>query len=485
LNLTEKKLQEVKMAYKFAKQGACCWAQCFSRIGRFVAFFAVVAALNTLVGVCSLVAAEKTVTEQILDILKQEGKISDEKYQELTAKAQEEKGKDTDFNVYWKDGLRFESNDGQFTLQMGGRVMVDWANIDADNPMRRDIERKEGNTLEGSGVEFRRARVFVAGTIYDAVDFKAEYDFADGDTDFNDVYLGLSGVPYVGSIRVGHVKEPFSLEQQTSSNYITFMERALPAAFVPARNTGFLLKNAVLDKRMTWSAGVFQDADDFGNSFNDFEDWNVTGRLTGLPWYEEEGRQLLHLGLSYTHQFRDENDTTVRYRERPESHITDAHIVNTGSFAADAVDIVNPEAALVFGPFSLQGEYFYTWVNSQAEDDPEFDGFYIYGSYFLTGENRNYSAANGAFDRVKPKANFHPTEGGWGAWEIGLRYSNLDLSDGNVNGGEADNFTAGLNWYLNPNVRWMTNYVYSDLENRENVNDDDLNILQTRFQIDF
>jgi phosphate-selective porin OprO/OprP len=124
-------------------------------------------------------------------------------------------------------------------------------------------------------------------------------------------------------------------------------------------------------------------------------------------------------------------------------------------------------------------------VDSQVEDDPEFDGFYIYGSYFLTGESRKYSTSNGAFDRVTPKANFHPTEGGWGAWEIGLRYSTIDLSDGAINGGEADNITVGLNWYLNPNVRWMANYVYSDVENREDVSDDDLNIVQTRFQIDF
>jgi phosphate-selective porin len=124
-------------------------------------------------------------------------------------------------------------------------------------------------------------------------------------------------------------------------------------------------------------------------------------------------------------------------------------------------------------------------LKEEGKISPEFDGFYIYGSYFLTGESRNYSTSSGAFDRVKPKTDFHPTEGGWGAWEIGLRYSNIDLSDGNVNGGEADNITVGLNWYLNPNVRWMANYVYSDVENREGVSDDDLNIVQTRFQIDF
>lgn len=461
-------------------------------IARLMAVAAGIAVVALVVGLDNVQAKEsdKSVTEQILDILKNEGKISDEKYEELSKRAKEEKGKDTDFDVFWKDGLKFQSKDGNFKAQIGGRIQVDWAKIDGDNPMVSDIEALEsGNTLDGSGVEFRRARLFISGTIYDSVDFKAQYDFAGGDSDFKDVWIGLRGVPYVGNIRGGHQKEPFSLEELTSSKYITFMERALPNAFAPGRNTGLLMKNAVLDKRMTWGVGVFEDVDDTGDSFNDFDTWNVSARVTGLPWYQEDGRQLVHLGLSYTHQFRDDDedddDSKVRFRQRPESHITDARIVNTDRFGADGVDIVTPELALVYGPFSLQGEYFYTWTDSDEADDPEFDGYYVFGSYFITGEHRRYSTSNGAFSRVKPKNNFHPTEPGWGAWEVAARYSNIDLNDEEIEGGEADNFTFGLNWYLNPNVRWMFNYVYSDLEDRDGVDDDSLDIFQTRLQIDF
>ena len=461
------------------------WAASIYGLSRAAVILTGVTLLAITVGIGNAAATEKSVTEQILDILKKEGKISEEKYEELSQKAREEKGADTDFNVFWKDGLRFESNDGNFKMQVGGRIQVDWADVNGDDPFVSDIEGEEGNTLDGSGVEFRRARLFVSGTIYDTVDFKAQYDFAGGDADFKDVWLGLRKVPYVGAIRAGHQKEPFSLEEQTSSKYITFMERSLPNAFSPSRNTGLLVKNAVLDKRLTWAAGVFEDVDDTGDSFNDFADWNATARVTGLPWYEEEGRRLLHLGLSYTHQFRDDDDTTVRFRQRPESHLTDARIVNTDRFAADDVDIVNPELALVLGPFSLQGEYFYTSVDAEMENDPTFDGYYVFGSVFLTGEHRPYSKSKGSFGRVKPKQNFHPTEGGWGAWELGVRYSSIDLSDENIMGGEADNVTVGLNWYLNPNVRWMINYVNSDVEDRVNVDDDDLNIVQTRLQIDF
>ena len=454
---------------------------------RQMAVAAGIAIVTLMVGFGNVQAKEdeKSVTEQILDILKKEDKITDEEYEELSKRAQEEKGKDTDFDVFWKDGLKFESKDGNFKAQIGGRIQVDYAKIDGDNPMVNDIETLEGNTLDGSGVEFRRARLFMSGTIYDSVEFKAQYDFAGSDADFKDVWIGLRDIPYVGVIRGGHQKEPFSLEEQTSSKYITFMERALPNAFSPSRNTGLLMKNAVLDKRMTWGVGVFEDVDDTGDSFNDFDDWNATARITGLPWYEEDGRRLVHLGLSYTHQFRDDDDTTVRFRQRPESHITDARIVNTDRFGADDVDIVTPELALVYGPFSLQGEYTYTWTDASEADDPEFDGYYIFGSWFITGEHRRYSTSSGAFSRVKPKTNFHPTEPGWGAWEVAARYSNIDLNDEEIDGGEADNITLGLNWYLNPNVRMMFNYVYSDLEDRAGVDDDDLNIFQTRLQIDF
>jgi phosphate-selective porin OprO/OprP len=71
--------------------------------------------------------------------------------------------------------------------------------------------------------------------------------------------------------------------------------------------------------------------------------------------------------------------------------------------------------------------------------------------------------------------------------EVGLRFSYLDLNDGDIKGGREKNFTAGLNWYLNPNVRLMFNYIRANVEDRAGppVNDGTANIFQGRFQIHF
>ncbi|UCE87792.1 MAG: porin, partial [Deltaproteobacteria bacterium] len=399
-----------------------------------------------------------------------------------------------DWDVYWNNGLRFESPDDQFEIKMGGRLMMDWARIDADDDVATFF--RDSDLDGGTGTEFRRARLYVSGTLYERIDFKAQYDFAGGDADLKDAYIQLNDIPRIGSFRVGHFKEPFSLEELTSSKYITFMERSLPTeAFAPSRNSGFYVQNAPLDKRMTWAAGYFRDTDDSGFDFGKDDIWNLSGRVTGLPWYADEGSKLLHLGFSYSHSF---SDGDVRYRSRPEAHLSPVRFVDTRSFAADDVDLINPEVALVFGPFSLQGEYYRAFVDSEVQDDPELDGFYVEASYFLTGEHRAYKTSAAAFDRVKPAHNFDG-KGGWGAWQIAARYSQVDLADGNLStldfddgddpldpadddnvAREADNITVGLNWYLNPNVRVMLNYVYSDLEDL-----DATNIFQTRFQIDF
>jgi phosphate-selective porin OprO/OprP len=116
---------------------------------------------------------------------------------------------------------------------------------------------------------------------------------------------------------------------------------------------------------------------------------------------------------------------------------------------------VGAEIATVQGPFSAQAEYITTSVNRNSGTDLDFDGWYVQTGYFLTGESRNYK--NGAFGGITPKANVG--EGGIGAWELALRYSTLDLTDADIDGGEADSITLGLNWYPTPALRFSANYV--------------------------
>ncbi len=376
----------------------------------------------------------------------------------------------TTFKAYWKDGLRLESSDGLFKLKLGGRIQDDWAWINPDDSVKTFIGDQKGRT------EFRRARFYFSGEIYKNTFFKAEYDFADRTVAFKDIYLGINGIPGIGHLKAGHFKEPFSIEELTSNNYVTFMERSLPNVFAPSRNIGVSIYNSEWDERLTWAAGVFHNTDNFGNAKVQ-RGFSTSFRVTGLPWYKESGAQLAHLGIAYTQ--RVPNNHLLRFRERPEVHLAD-RFVDTGTLQADHLHQVGLEGVMIFGPFSVQSEYINTRVGSDTTNDLSFGGFYVYASCFLTGEHRNYKRSTATFDRIRPKRNVLGTDRGPGAWEIAVRYSKLDLNDQLTKGGQLSNVTGGLNWYLNPNTRVMLNYVFANLDTVG-----DTNTLMMRFQINF
>lgn len=398
------------------------------------------------------------------------------------------------FDASWKNGLNLKTADDNFNLHVGGVVQVDFASISADAQMKK-LADKAGQPIEGYGDAFRRARITIEGGLYQNIEFKTEFDFARANVTFTDVWLGVKDIPYLGRIRAGHMKEPFSLEELTGNAYLTFMERSLPVAFTefPSnRATGAQVLNSILDNRMTWAAGGFMaQTDSAGDSFANTPNVDIAARLTGLPWYEENGRELLHLGAGYVHKFRNPDNkigTQVRFRSRSEEYVVNLNTVDTLSIPSDGADLYNAELALVYGPFSLQGEYFHTFVNADKFNNPQFNGYYAYVSYFITGEYRNYDTSMGVFTRVSPNRNFNLANGGWGAWEVAVRYSNLNLNDALVAGGEENNVSAGLNWYLNPNVRTMFNYVHTNVSDRkttQTVTDANADVFESRLQLNF
>ena len=388
----------------------------------------------------------------------------------------ESKEKEDDPNTlrfYWDKGLRAKTADGNFSFKFGGRVMWDaqWFSQD-------DVSKAAYGDLE-DGTEFRRVRLYFSGDIYKDFFFKLQTDFAGGDVALKDAYLGMKNIPALGHIKVGHFKEPFGLEELTSSKYITFIERSMPIeAFAPSRNAGIMIYNDALSKRLFWAAGVFRDVDGTGLSLAD-RGYAITARLAGTPYFAEKGKKLLHLGAAYSH--RVQPDDAARYRSRPECHLSSKRFVDTHSISlVDSVDLLGFEAAMVLGPFSVQGEYIAAMVNGNSPDY-DFSGWYVQASYWLTGEHRKYK--DGAFSRVSPKKNFGFGEGsGWGAWEVAARYSQLDLNDGTVGGGKESNWTLGLNWHLNPNMRIMFNYIHAGTDKPDNG---DADIFGMRFQVDF
>ncbi len=398
----------------------------------------------------------------------------------------------------WKEGLylgyRYRDI---FNLELGGRLLVDGGYIGPDQALRNGYP-----TLQGWNDVLRSARVSLVATFYKTIEAKIEYDFS-GEDDvkiqpkFQDLWVASKRkIPFLGYITLGNMKEPFSLEELTGKDTITFMERSLPTkAFSPAYNFGSKLNNTSLDGRITWAAGVYWNTQGLNNVYNggDLKDqfstangYSLAARITGLPWYEEGGRRFLHLGISYNFRARNVNEegAVEKFSTRPESYLTDEKLVDTGNISANRSNLINGELAWVWGPFSLQGEYFRAFTNGQG--NPHFWGYYIYGSFFLTGEHRNYNTASGVFAGIKPKQNFNPLKRGWGALEIAARYSyiNLNNNSGGIIGGKEDDITLGLNWYLHPNLRFVFNYIRVHSRN-STVEDGRANVFQSRFQIAF
>ncbi len=394
-----------------------------------------------------------------------------------------------DLTTQWKDRLSFKSADGNFELQVGGRTQLDWAFFDNDGDLVSVFGEEE------DGFQFRRTRIDFTGKIYESFFYRMEFDFAgdkdlEGKAKFTDVYLGISDIPYIGNIQVGHFREPFGMERLTNSNYNTFMERGFNDVFNPKRNVGLMAFNSHLQSRLLWQAGIFKETDDFpsDNDSDDDQGYAVTGRVVGLPWYEDKGRKLLHLGLAYSH--RNPDGAPFRYKANPECALAFSYLdtdrykgFRLADAVADDVDLVSTEFLWIYGPLSIQAEHAISYVDTDFAGTRSFQGGYVYASYFLTGENRTYNNKLGTLSRIKPNKNFSPKIGSWGAWELALRYSWIDLDSGIIRGGREEDWTLGLNWYLNPNIRIILNYILANIDH--DLYDGNLGILQTRFQIDF
>lgn len=390
---------------------------------------------------------------------------------------------------------REEPDDGKPKVGLRGRIHTDAAWFDQSEANRAAVGDMENGTY------FRRARLGMDVKAFDVTEYRLDFEMgAAGRPSIFDAYGRVTELPILGNVQLGHFREPFSLEAQTSSNWFTFIERGLPNVFDPSRNWGLMTFDHSEDESITWAVGVFREgSDEFGSDIGDSGERAGTARVTWLPYYDEptEGRYLLHLGGSYS--YRRPDNEAVRYAERPEVRIQEQPnplaaatgvpvFVDTGTINADEVQLACLEASWVNGPLCIQSEYIGSSVDSIGGDSYWFHGAYIYASYFLTGESRQYNRELGTFDRQEVFEPFfrvgtdHGICTGSGAWELTARWSYLDLNDDTVAGSYLDDTTFGVNWYLHPYMRLMFNYIHADL-NDPAFGESDANIFLTRLDV--
>jgi phosphate-selective porin OprO/OprP len=441
-----------------------------------------------------------------------------------------EVGTDKAFKTAWKDSFQAESANKDFRVKIGGRTQVDAVAFSAGPGPRQSPDQGGLDPELADTVDFRRARLRVEGRMYELYDWACEYDFVNQInvnnavfpterdsgplTAVTDLWLQLREVPILGIVRVGNQKDPYGYEHLTSSRWLNFMERSFSQdAFEGPFNNGFVPGIQVMNNNeegdVAWQVGQFKNTTNpFGFSNSSGGSMTV-GRLVYLPVFEDEGRKLIHLGLSGRtmeprRQYTSFDPVTglpigdpidaVRFRSRgsirngPPGPLNSIY-ADTGLLQATWQNMIGLEFVGNNGPWSFQSEYFGSWLyNARTTSAGPYltNGFqpppgtnvgtvyyqsgYAEVLYFLTGESRTYSRVEYRFDRPVPHNNFYAIRGGGsgrrislseGAWQVGVRYNYLSLSDGEVNGGVLNGCTLGLNWLLNPNARIYFNYDFT------------------------
>jgi phosphate-selective porin OprO/OprP len=301
--------------------------------------------------------------------------------------------------------------------------------------------------------ELRAARLSLLGSVGTgyrvAYQISGEYKGFDGDPETDWQMTDLSLTFPLGSrtkLTLGKTKQTFAYEMVGDAANLPASERVL-SPFFQSRNTGARLTHVWGPaKRGTISMGVYNDAWDIQNKDRRGVDASV--RLTGLAWADDENdSHYLHLGVAARHVA---SKGTLRYRGRPGSNVA-SNFVDTGSFEADGALHLGLEGMLALGPVSLQGEWVEAQVDSPEQGNPRFDGWYLTGSWVLTGDHRPYDRNVGYARRVMPT-------GHWGAPELVVRYADVDLRDQAVDGGRFRRTDLGLNWWATR--RWKAGIAW-------------------------
>lgn len=358
---------------------------------------------------------------------------------------------------------------GNFTFKPRGVLQVDYA----------AFNERAGGYQYNSGTDIRRARFGFEGTAYKNFKWRLDAEYVKQQVNLLDAYISYTINPK-WSVTAGQHKTPYGLEANTSDAVNTFFERSLASTAFGAvgaeRRIGLSL--AYNSDKINGTVGVFGGAESITrNATTRNEPYSFNGRFTWDPVLDT-GR-VVHLGVSGYH-VSNLAGNAVTISDRPNTRVDGGNLVSvaisgtaptatTGATGVKNADYIGAEGAIVYGPFSVQGEYGALSLHRYAGAPTlDFSGFNIFGSFFLTGESRSFK--NGNVDKLKPFNDFDPAAGHWGAFELAARYDQIDLDDSalplpitptstNQGGRKAHTWTGAVNWYLNPNFRAGFNYI--------------------------
>lgn len=476
----------------------------------------IIAAVGSVLMLGAAVPAMADSTDDILNALIKKGVLTEEEGKLLTkgragekeAAAAKKKG---EVKAGFKDGIYWESGDKQHKIAVSGRVQLDYRSFSDEN-----------STKQADTFDIRRAYLGVSGKLF------GNYTFDVTESSGDLLYAWLNANYWDGAqIQFGQFKQPFSMEELGSSRYLNFTERSYTTQLAPGFDRGVQLHGTPI-KGLTYALGVFNGVDiNKGQNTNDAlskagtagDGKAVTGRVTAnIAEFMGNKDAVFHLGAAYSKSTENAGANPIKFGS--EGRGTD--VVKVNAFTApgannDGYDInrYGLEGAVAYGPFKLQSEY----VNAEFAPDGnnplvagavagknyDVKAWNVSANWMITGESYANQYGGGKFGkRTTPKNNFTGAgSSGWGAWEIGARFSKLDASDfssaqisnsydvttpaENGRFDEAKSYTVGLKWIPNPNVSYLLNYIKTDMNcvSGQVCTNDEEKAVNLRAQIDF
>jgi phosphate-selective porin OprO/OprP len=390
----------------------------------------------------------------------------------------------------YQDGFFVNAKDGKYKLKVGGYAQADsrWAVDDSDNP-----------TVDAFTI--RRARLDIRGTLAERFDFRIMPDFAGSSLVLQDAYVDHKFAPWA-VLRAGKFKTPYGVDRLQSGTNLLFIERSLVDNLVPNRDLGLQLYGDFRQGEIGYQLAVLNGVVDGGSTDADVNDAvDLAARVFAHPFRNTTIDPLRGLGLGLAGTWGEEQGTPAS-PQLPQSrtssrnsyfrYSTDNPATASGTTVANGEHWrVSPQGYWYWGPF---GSTFEWGISSQelakgaVRGTTDNTAWQVRASYLLTGENADYR-------QITPDNPFNFGGGRWGAWEVALRYANLDVDGDTFTKGFADNtrsvseidsITAGLNWYLNRNILWQLNFEHSEFSKGVAAGDrDDENVFLTRAQFLF
>ena len=413
---------------------------------------------------------------QKVKVLERKGEISEE---ETTAAK-----KSTPVVKASENGFGFESANGKNVIKFRSLLQV-------DNRNYSDVSGIGSDGKNISGFDFRRIRPTVEGTVFGKYDFRFTPEFGEAKTanatstsGIVDAYIDARFQPWF-KVRAGKFKPFVGLERLQGGADIKFIERSYVSNnILPNRDLGAAIHGDVLDGKLNYSVGIYNGVTDGGDTpttQDTNQDKDYAFRVFTTP-FKDDVSVLSGLGFGLAATYGDFKGTTTAnglpsYKTAGQE--SNFFTYTSGSvFANGSRERIAPQAYYYYGPLGIIAEYARVSQdvsNGTTSANLENDAWQIAASYLITGEEASFKG-------VKPKNVFDTDKGGWGAWELVARYqeNNIDdaafssatttrYADPRNNARSAKSWAAGVNWYLNQNVKIALNYENTSFDGGGNV----------------